>query len=83
MGREFEEFHEELRSVAGDLLAKDRTVEWSVLAEAGWTGLEVPDDLGGAGATFGEVAVICEEMGSAASAKHLLGGAVLTVGLVI
>jgi alkylation response protein AidB-like acyl-CoA dehydrogenase len=81
MGREFEEFHEELRSVAGDLLAKDRTVEWSVLAEAGWTGLEVPDDLGGAGATFGEVAVICEEMGRAASANHFLGGAVLTVGL--
>ncbi len=81
MGREFEEFHEELRSVAGDLLAKDRAVEWSVLAEAGWTGLEVPDDLGGAGATFGEVAVICEEMGRAASANHFLGGAVLTVGL--
>jgi alkylation response protein AidB-like acyl-CoA dehydrogenase len=81
MAREFDEFHEELRSVAGDLLAKDRTVEWSVLAEAGWTGLEVPDDLGGAGATFGEVAVICEEMGRAASANHFLGGAVLTVGL--
>ena len=43
MAREFEEFHEELRSVAGDLLAKDRTVEWSVLVEAGWDGLEVPD----------------------------------------
>ena len=43
MAHEFEEFHEELRSVAGDLLAKDRTVEWSVLADAGWTGLEVPD----------------------------------------
>jgi alkylation response protein AidB-like acyl-CoA dehydrogenase len=81
MAREFEEFHEELRSVAGDLLAKDRTVEWAVLAEAGWTGLEVPDDLGGAGATFGEVAVICEEMGRAASATGYLGSAVLAVGL--
>ena len=81
MAREFEEFHQELRSVAGDLLAKDRTVEWSVLADAGWTGLEVPDDLGGAGATFGEVAVICEEMGRAASATDYLGSAVLAVGL--
>ncbi len=81
MGREFAEFHEELRSVAGDLLAKDRTVEWSVLAEAGWTGLEVPDDLGGAGATFGEVAVICEEIGRAASATDSLGSAVVAVGL--
>jgi len=81
MAREFEEFHEELRSVAGDLLAKDRTVEWSVLADAGWTGLEVPDALGGAGATFGEVAVICEEIGRAASATDYLGSAVLAVGL--
>ncbi|MDT5187447.1 MAG: hypothetical protein QOJ20_2617 [Mycobacterium sp.] len=81
MAREFEEFHEELRSVAGDLLAKDRTVEWAVLADAGWTGLEVPDDLGGAGATFGEVAVICEEIGRAASATDYLGSAVLAVGL--
>jgi alkylation response protein AidB-like acyl-CoA dehydrogenase len=81
MAREFEEFHEELRSVAGDLLAKDRTVDWSVLVDAGWTGLEVPDDLGGAGATFGEVAVICEEIGRAASANDYLGSAVLAVGL--
>ncbi len=55
MAAEFEEFHAELRSVAGDLLAKDRTVDWTVLAEAGWTGLEVAEDLGGAGATFAEV----------------------------
>ena len=81
MAHEFDEFHKELRSVAGDLLAKDRTVEWSVLADAGWTGLEVPDDLGGAGATFGEVAVVCEEIGRAASATDYLGSAVLAVGL--
>ncbi len=81
MAHEFDEFHEELRSVAGDLLAKDRTVDWSVLADAGWTGLEVPDDLGGAGATFDEVAVVCEEMGRAASATSYLGSAVLAVGL--
>lgn len=63
MAHEFEEFHQELRSVASDLLAKDRAVEWPVLAEAGWVGLEVPDEFGGADATFTEVAVICEEMG--------------------
>src|ERR1700682_459942 len=81
MAHEFDEFHEELRSVAGELLAKDRTVEWSVLADAGWTGLEVPDDLGGAGATFGEVAVVCEEIGRAASATDYLGSVALAVGL--
>ncbi len=81
MAHEFEEFHDELKSVAGDLLAKDRAVEWSVLAEAGWLGLEVPDDLGGAGATFAEVAVVCEEIGRAASANSYLGSAVLAAGV--
>ena len=80
MAHEFDEFHDELRSVAGDLLAKDRTVEWPVLVDAGWVGLEVPDEFGGAGATFAEVAVICEEMGRAASANNYLGSAVLAVG---
>jgi alkylation response protein AidB-like acyl-CoA dehydrogenase len=77
---EFTEFHDELRSVAGDLLAKDRTTDWSTLVDAGWVGLEVPDEFGGAGATFAEVAVVCEEIGRAASATSYLGSAVLAVG---
>ncbi|OBI83304.1 acyl-CoA dehydrogenase family protein [Mycobacterium sp. E740] len=77
---DFTEFHDELRSVAGDLLAKDRSVDWSKLVDAGWVGLEVPEQLGGAGATFAEAAVICEELGRAASATSFLGGAVLAVG---
>jgi alkylation response protein AidB-like acyl-CoA dehydrogenase len=80
MAHEFAEFHDELRSVAGDLLAKDRNVDWSVLVDAGWPGLEVPEQFGGAGASFAEVAVICEEMGRAASANSYLGSAVLAVG---
>ena len=79
MAAEFEEFHAELRSVAADVLAKDRTVEWQALVDAGWVGLEVPEEFGGAGATFAEVAVICEEMGRAASANSYLGSAVLAV----
>ena len=35
------------------------------------SGLEVPEELGGAGASFAEVAVIFEEMGRAASADRL------------
>lgn len=77
---EFNEFHDELRSVAGDLLAKDRTVEWPVLVDAGWVGLEVPEEFGGAGASFAEVAVVCEELGRAASVSSFLGSAVLAVG---
>ena len=82
MAGEFDEFHAELRSVAGDLLAKDPVVEWPVLADAGWVGLEVPEELGGAGTTFAEVAVICEELGRAASTTSFLGSAVLAVGVV-
>jgi alkylation response protein AidB-like acyl-CoA dehydrogenase len=77
---EFTEFHDELRSVAGDVLAKERAAEWSTLVDAGWVGLEVPEQFGGAGATFAEVAVVCEEIGRAASATSFLGSAVLAVG---
>ena len=43
-----------------------RGVDWKLLAESGWLGLEVPEALDGAGATFAEVAVVLEEMGRAA-----------------
>jgi alkylation response protein AidB-like acyl-CoA dehydrogenase len=39
----------------------------------------VPERFGGAGATFAETAVICQEMGRAASAGSYLGSAVLAV----
>jgi alkylation response protein AidB-like acyl-CoA dehydrogenase len=77
---DFSTFHADLRSVASDLLAKDRAVDWPTLVGAGWVGLEVADEFGGAGATFAEVAVVCEEIGRAASANCYLGGAVLAVG---
>jgi alkylation response protein AidB-like acyl-CoA dehydrogenase len=77
---DFTEFHDELRSVAGDLLAKDRAVPWQTLVDAGWVGLEVPGQFSGAGASFAEAAVVCEEIGRAASATHFLGSAVLAVG---
>lgn len=75
----FAEFHDELRSVAADLLAKDREVGWPVLAEAGWTGLEIAEEFGGAGAGFTETAVVCEEIGRAAASTGYLG-TVLAVG---
>ena len=53
---DFAEFHDELRSVAADMLAKDSVVDWPEVVAAGWSGLEVSDELGGAGATFAEVA---------------------------
>lgn len=76
---EFSELHDELRSVAADLLAKD-TVDWPLLVSAGWVGLDAPEEAGGAGATFAEAAVICEEIGRAAAPTSYLGGAVLAIG---
>ena len=83
MSGKFKEFHDELRSVASDLLAKDAAVDWPLLAEAGWTGLEAPENVGGAGAGFGEVAVVLQEMGRAATRSAYIGGTVLSVGTLI
>ena len=77
---DFTEFHSELRSVAADVLAKDPEPGWQELVDAGWVGIEVPDDLGGSGASFVETAVLLDQLGRAAGATGYLGGAVLTVG---
>lgn len=65
------EFHDELRAVARDVLTKG--ADWRGLVDAGWTGLEVPETLGGAGASFVEVAILLGEAGRAAAATHYLG----------
>ncbi|OBC10739.1 acyl-CoA dehydrogenase [Mycobacterium sp. 852013-50091_SCH5140682] len=77
----FPELHDQLRSVAQDLLAKD--TDWPLLAQAGWVGLDVPEEFGGAGATLAEVAVIAEEIGRAAASTSYLGGAVLGIGALL
>ncbi|KLO31792.1 acyl-CoA dehydrogenase [Mycolicibacter heraklionensis] len=78
---DFAELHDELRAVAADVLARGRVVDWSTMVAAGWVGLEIPDGFGGAGATFAETAVICQQLGRAAAATHYLGSVVLTVSL--
>jgi alkylation response protein AidB-like acyl-CoA dehydrogenase len=77
--RHHEDLHDELRSVASDVLAKDTETAWPVLIQTGWVELEAPENLDGAGATFREVAIILEEMGRAATASAYLGSAVLAV----
>lgn len=84
------EFHDQLRAVARDALrpaspsaAPGRapvSVDWTLLASSGWLGMEVPEGLGGAGATFAEVAVVLSEMGRAATCGGYLGTAVLGIG---
>jgi alkylation response protein AidB-like acyl-CoA dehydrogenase len=70
MTQTFADVHDELRAVARALLAKtppDEPVDWGQVAAGGWLGLEVPEQWDGAGATFGEVAVILDEVGRAAA----------------
>ena len=81
MTTSFAEHHDDLRVVAARLLGRDAALDWGALVDAGWTGLEVPEHLGGAGATFAETAIICEQLGRAAGATDFLGGAVLAVGV--
>ncbi|WP_083419175.1 acyl-CoA dehydrogenase family protein [Pseudofrankia sp. BMG5.36] len=83
-----EELRAELRAVSRDLLAAaagkdDAQVDWALLAEAGWLGLEVPDGLDGAGVTVAETAVVCEELGRAAARAPYLGTAVLGAGALL
>ena len=81
---DYRELHDELRAVARDLMGKQScggSVEWSVVEQAGWIGLEVPEAQGGAGASPAETAVILDEIGRAAVSTPYLGGAVLSVGV--
>jgi alkylation response protein AidB-like acyl-CoA dehydrogenase len=95
MSGEFAELHADLRAVARDLLGggagaaapgrrcPGTAVNWRLLAEAGWLGLEVPTALDGAGASFAEVAVVLEEMGRAAVSSPYLGCVVLGAGTLV
>jgi alkylation response protein AidB-like acyl-CoA dehydrogenase len=77
---EMRELHDELRSVARALLDKaGDEVEWRQFADAGWLGLELPESLGGAGASFVETAIVLEELGRSAVRSRYLGH-VLAVG---
>jgi alkylation response protein AidB-like acyl-CoA dehydrogenase len=83
MSASFTEVRDELRAVARDLLGKGSpgaVADRRLLADSGWLGLEVPEALDGAGATFAEVAVVLEEMGRAATCGSYLGAAVLGAG---
>ena len=79
--RESDELHEALASVARDLLATvGPEPDPQRIVDAGWLSMEVPEALGGAGATFAEVAVVLEELGRATATAPVLATAVLGVG---
>jgi alkylation response protein AidB-like acyl-CoA dehydrogenase len=72
--------HDDLRAAARELLDRaDDGLTSEQLGGAGWLGLEVPEPLGGAGASFVETAIVLEELGRAAARSPQLGSA-LAVG---
>jgi alkylation response protein AidB-like acyl-CoA dehydrogenase len=84
MASEFAEVHDEVRAAARQLLATaiaPDEVSWESAASSGWLGLEVPEELGGAGVSFAEVCLICEELGRARVGGPYLGTVVLGAGL--
>ena len=46
---------------------------WSEMAELGWLGLHLPEDLGGAGFTLAELVVVLEELGQSIAPGPFLG----------
>ena len=56
---------DELRAQARSFLAASPEPTWRELAELGWTGVSVPEELGGAGLGFLEEAILFEETGRA------------------
>lgn len=74
------EIHDELRSVARDVLASGDAggLTSGRLADLGWLGLEIPDEWGGAGASFAETAIVLEEFGRAVAGGFF--GAALGAG---
>jgi alkylation response protein AidB-like acyl-CoA dehydrogenase len=55
----------------------------TLASEMGLAGLAVPEDLGGAGASFREVAVVLEELGRAVAPVPYLGSAVLATAALL
>lgn len=84
MASAFAELHDEVRATARQVLAAvapPHEIDWATAASSGWLGLEVAEELGGAGVSFAEVCLICEELGRARVGGPYLGAVVLGVGL--
>src|SRR5690349_13772183 len=62
------------RRVAGE--AEGTGAVWAQVAELGWAGLHLPEDVGGSGAGLAELAVVLEGLGSVVASGPLLATAV-------
>jgi alkylation response protein AidB-like acyl-CoA dehydrogenase len=83
----------ELRTTAQSLLQRESSAErvrvaiagdagfdralWSQMIELAWTSIHVPEELGGAGCGYGDLAVVLHELGRAITPSPFLASAVL------
>ncbi|MBM7775162.1 alkylation response protein AidB-like acyl-CoA dehydrogenase [Actinokineospora baliensis] len=67
----------DLRASVADLLGTHSTDLWPRLAAVGVSGLAVPEELGGQGASYRELAVVAEELGRSVAPVPFLTSAVL------
>jgi alkylation response protein AidB-like acyl-CoA dehydrogenase len=56
-------------------------VDWSEMAELGWTGLAVPEEWGGQGLGIVDLAVLFEEMGYALAPSPLFSNTIVAIAL--
>jgi alkylation response protein AidB-like acyl-CoA dehydrogenase len=90
---------DELRTIVRSVLAKESSsarvrsaVEepagydasaWRTIAELGWVGLAIPEEHGGAGASFAALGVVLEELGRHVTPGPFLSTAVLGTGVLM
>ncbi|HVE28084.1 MAG TPA: acyl-CoA dehydrogenase family protein [Sporichthya sp.] len=72
-----------VREVMGSEEILDRRLWQTMASELGVCGLGVPEEFGGAGASFVEVAVVCEELGRALAVVPFLSTTVLAQTLLL
>ena len=69
----------QVRALAETTSGFDDTL-WRQFARLGWLGIEVSEDLGGAGGRFGDLAVVLIELGRRLSSNGLMATAALAAG---
>ena len=56
---------------------------WTQMAEQGWLGILIPEEFGGQGLGFGEMAVVVEELAKTLSPEPVVASSVLSVSLLL
>jgi alkylation response protein AidB-like acyl-CoA dehydrogenase len=56
---------------------------WRIAVELGWLGIGVPEEFGGSGGTFADLAVVLEELGGVVAPGALFSATVLGIGAVV